>query len=255
MTTKLEKTFRCEGCSATSRRKLNTNAPLPNADDSSPICRDYSASSDVLLVSFSGLKRNPEKIPGFSLRGTLVGLNVKKLYLRDLDKAWFLRGLHGVAEGVEATAAFIRAERSSVNARRVIFTGYSLGGFAALLYGALCGADEVHAISPQTFLTFWRRWRTGDHRWRRYVLPMYFNGTRRYHDLHPWLAQTPTRTQLNVYFARDSELDAAHAEHVRGMPQVKIHERADGSHRLITVMRESGELRTLFERVANIAMH
>lgn len=209
----------------------------------------------MLFVSFSGLKRNPEKIPGFSLRGTLVGLNVKKLYLRDLDKAWFLKGLRGVADGVEKTAEFIQAEASSLNARHVVFTGYSLGGFAALLYGVLCGADEVHAISPQTFITFWRRWGTGDHRWRRYVLPMYFNGTRRYHDLRPWLAKAPARTKLNVYFARDSHLDAAHAQYVRGLPQIKIHERADGSHRLITVMRESGELRMLFEKAVNMAPH
>jgi hypothetical protein len=229
---------------------LNT-APLPTADDSSPICRDYSAASDVLFVSFSGLKRNPEKIPGFSLRATLVGLNAKKLYLRDLDKAWFLKGLRGVSDGVEKTAEFIRAEAASVNARRVVFTGYSLGGFAALLYGALCGVDEVHAISPQTFITFWRRWRTGDQRWRRYILPMYFNGTRRYHDLRPWLARTPARTQQNIYFARDSHLDAAHAEFVSGLPHVKIHERAEGSHRLVTAMRESGELRSLFEKAVS----
>ena len=218
--------------------------------EESPIARDYAAAGDVLLVSFSGLKRNPEKLPGFSLRGTLAGLDVKKLYLRDLDKAWFLRGLFGVTGNVEQTVAFLRNEIVSLDARRVVFTGYSLGGFAALLYGALCGAHEVHAISPQTYINFWRRLRTGDHRWRRYVLPLHFSGTRQYHDLRPWLANAPAHTRLHIHYALNSRLDALHAAHVHGLPPVRIHEYEQGSHRLVTVMRESGELRSIFERAA-----
>jgi hypothetical protein len=227
---------------------LNTDQINASPENTSPVCRDYSANADVLLVSFSGLKRNPEKIPGFSLRGTLAGLPVNKLYLRDLDKAWFLRGLRGVTGNVGATANFLRAEATAAKARRVIFTGYSLGGFAALLYGSLCGADEVHAISPQTFIGFWRRLRASDHRWQRYVLPLHFSTTRRYNDLRPWLAKCSPQTELHIHFARDSRLDALHAAHVHDLAQVKIHERSEGAHRLVTVMRESGELRAIFER-------
>jgi hypothetical protein len=53
---------------------------------------------------------------------------------------------------------------------------------------------------------------------------------------------------LHLHFARDSRLDAIHAEHVRDLPQVTVHEHTEGSHRLVTVMRESGELRATFER-------
>ena len=226
---------------------LNTVENKTPAENTSPVCRDYSANAEALLVSFSGLKRNPEKVPGFSLRGTLAGLPVNKLYLRDLDKAWFLRGLRGVTGNVEGTAKFLRAEAAAAKARRIIYTGYSLGGFAALLYGAMCGADEVRAISPQTFIGFWPRLRARDHRWQRYVLPLHFSLTRSYHDLRPWLAKCSPQTQLHIHFARDSRLDALHAEHVRGLPQIAIHEYADGSHRLVTAMRESGELRAILE--------
>jgi hypothetical protein len=219
-------------------------------DDGSPVLRDYSAPGSVLLVSFSGLKRNPEKLPGFSLRGTLAGLAVKKLYLRDLDKAWFLRGLRGVTQGVEDTAEFLRRESHEAGATRMIFTGYSLGGFAALLYGTLSGAHEVHAISPQTFISFWKRLRAGDHRWRRYVFPLHFSRTRQFHDLRPWLARCPVETRLNIHYARDSRLDALHAEYVRGVNAVTIGEHVAGSHRLVTQMRESGELRRIFENAS-----
>ncbi len=227
---------------------MSSDPNSPSAENESSILRDYVAQSDLLLVSFSGLKRNPEKMPGFSMRGTAAGLEVKKLYLRDLHKAWFLRGLRGVTSNVEETVDFLSDEIASVGARRVVFIGYSLGGFAALLYGALCGAHEVHAISPQTFITFWNRWGAGDYRWRRYVLPMYFNGTRRYHDLRPWLAQRSQETVHHVYYARDSLLDAAHAAHISDLPAVISHPSPQGSHRLVTEMRESGELRSILER-------
>ena len=222
--------------------------PPHGVDDNVPVLRDYAAEGNVLLVSFSGLKRTPQKVPGFSLRATFAGLPAKKLYLRDLDKAWFLRGLRGITGNVEETAQFLRAEANAIGARRIILTGYSLGGFAALLYGAMVGADEVHAISPQTFISFWRRLLCGDHRWRRYVLPLHFSATRQFHDLRPWLANCPRQTKLHIHFARDSRLDAIHARHVRDLPQVIVHEHAEGSHRLVTAMRESGELRAIFER-------
>ena len=226
---------------------MKAEATPPAIEDQSPILRDYAAPGDVLLVSFSGLKRNPEKVPGFSLRGALAGLEVKKLYLRDLNKAWFLRGLRGTTANVEETTAFLRAEAASVSARRVIFTGYSFGGFAALLYGALFGADEVHAISPQTFISFWNRVRCQDHRWQRYVWKLHLGKTRRFHDLRP-LPSVSTQTQFHVYFARDSRLDACHAAHVHGLPGVMIHEYATGAHRLVTALRDNGELRAIFER-------
>jgi hypothetical protein len=221
----------------------------PAVDDGSPVARDYSAASDVLIVSFSGLKRNPTKLPGFSLRRTLEGLPLKKLYVRDLDRAWFLRGLRGVTSDVEETVAFLRDEARSSGARRVVLTGYSLGGFGALLYGTLMGADEVQAISPQTFLSFWRRWRAGDHRWQRYVLPLQFTPTRRYHDLRPFLAGSSSAGR-HIHFARDSRLDAIHAEHVRGFGKVVLHEYPQGAHRLITDLCDSGALRQILWRAA-----
>ena len=218
-------------------------------DDGNPIRRDYAATSDVLLVVFSGLKQNPRAVPGFSFKKPTAELPVKKLFLRDLDRSWFLQGLHGVTADVDETVAFLRAEAVAAGARRIVLTGYSLGGFAALLYGALLGADEVQAISPQTFITFWRRLRCGDHRWRRYVWKLHFSNTRRFHDLKPIL-QRARGTQFHVHFARDSRCDPYHAEHVRGLSGVTWHEYAEGGHRLVTALHDSGELHRILADAA-----
>lgn len=210
--------------------------------------RDYSEESRVLVVSFSGLKPNPRAVPGFSLRKTFQGLPLKKLYLRDLERAWFLRGLRGETRDVDGTVKFLRAEVAAAGAERVVLTGYSLGGFAALLYGALIGADAVHALSPQTFLSFRLRLKAWDKRWRRYVWPLHFGPTRRYHELRPWLERCGPGTKLHVHYASDSRLDTIHAQHVAGLPGVAMHDHGQGGHRLVTQMMESGELRNLFER-------
>ena len=215
-------------------------------DDGHPISRDYAAASDVLLVVFSGLKQNPRAVPGFSFKKITDGLPAKKLFLRDLDRAWFLKGLRGVTGNVEETVAFLRAEMAATGARRLVLTGYSLGGFAALLYGALLGADEVQAVSPQTFITFARRLRCGDHRWRRYVWRLHFSDTRRFHDLNPILHQA-RGPQVHVHFARDSRLDLFHAEHLRGLPGVALHQYPQGGHRLVTSLHDSGEMRRILE--------
>ena len=219
------------------------SSPKP-PDDGHPIRRDYAAASDVLLVVFSGLKKNPRAMPGFSFKKITDDLPAKKLFLRDLDRAWFLKGLRGVTRNVEETVAFLRAEMAATGARRTVLTGYSLGGFAALLYGALLGADEVQAISPQTFITFWRRLRCGDHRWRRYIWRLHFSNPRRFHDLKPILQQA-SGTQFHVHYARDSRCDPSHAEHLRGLNGVTLHEYAEGGHRLITALHDNGELRQL----------
>jgi pimeloyl-ACP methyl ester carboxylesterase len=209
--------------------------------------RDYTADSDVLLIIFSGLKQNPSAIPGFSFVNVTAGLRAKKLFLRDLDKAWFLRGFRGETTNVEQSVEFLRAEMARAGARRVVLLGYSLGGFAALLYGALLNADAVHAFSPQTFLSFWKRLRFRDRRWRRYVWKLHFGNTRRFHDLRPILARGG-RTQFHIYYAVNSRLDAVHAAHVRESPGVIHHAYPEGSHRLVTELRDAGELRAIMER-------
>ena len=49
---------------------------------------------------------------------------------------------------------------------------------------------------------------------------------------------------------RRLEIRDFHAAHVHGLPGVMIHEYATGAHRLVTTLRDSGELRAIFERAA-----
>lgn len=218
-------------------------------DDLSPVRRDYQADSDVLLILFSGLKRRPEGVPDFSFGRVIEGIPARKLFVRDLHRAWYLRGLPGVSRNVAETAAFLRREIEAQGARRVVLAGYSLGGFGALLYGALLRADVVLAFSPQTFVSLPQRLWHGDHRWQRWVLKLHCSPALfEPRDVKPLLAQDNGRTKHFIHYALDSRLDVKHALRLQGLPGVVLQEHAEGRHRLVTELRESGELRRLMEQ-------
>jgi hypothetical protein len=217
-------------------------------DNGSPIQRDYSCDAPVLFIVFSGLRRAPKEKPGFSFINVTGTLRAKKLFVRDLTKAWYLRGLPGLAKSVDETTEFFRKEIASTGAQRVVLTGYSLGGFAAMLYGTLLNSDEVHAFSPQTFVSMRQRIRHGDHRWNRYALKLPLTTPARFRDLRPILLESQAKTRHEIYYAEDSRLDVLHAQHVTGLRNVTLHPHAEGRHRLVTALRDTGELLRIFER-------
>lgn len=216
-------------------------------NDQSPIIREYDADSRVLCIVFSGLRRSPGEVPGFAFRRIMADLPAKRLFVRDFKKAWYLRGLHTLTRGVPDTVEFFKNEMRDIAAQRVVMVGHSLGGFAAMLYGALLGVDSVHAFSPQTFISLRQRVRNRDHRWNRYALKLPFLTPASYRDLLPWLRASKTRTQFHLHYAKDSPLDTVHALRVQSLPGVSLHAHAEGRHRLVTVLRDSGALRPLLE--------
>jgi hypothetical protein len=160
-----------------------------------------------------------------------------------------LRGLPGLTSNVADTANFFRREISEQKARRVITVGYSLGGYAALLFGHLLGADEVQAVSPQTFISLMKRWHHGDHRWQRWILKLHCSRALfEPLDLRPVLTRSNEKSKYVLHYASDSRLDVLHAKRLGGLPGVTLREHASGSHRLVTALRDSGEMRAILEQ-------
>jgi hypothetical protein len=104
------------------------------------------------------------------------------------------------------------------HARRAVFTGGSMGGYAAVLLGSRLGAAEVQAFARQTFIS-----RVLRRSARRHVVPI---------EIH----------------VGDMRRDLAHARRVRRVPGVHIHTYAALSgHNIAGELNDRGELRTLFE--------
>jgi hypothetical protein len=143
---------------------------------------DLEPDSDTLVVAFGGIAGGLGT-PPFEFFRILSRIGVKKAFVRDHHQAWYHRGVKGVGRDIDAVSRHLRELCAG---RRAIFVGNSAGGYAALLFGAAIGA-EVHAFSPQTFISHGLRKEHGDRRWQAEIGA--FTPDPRYEDLLPLLGE------------------------------------------------------------------
>lgn len=101
----------------------------------------------MLLAAFGGIMF-ALGVPPWEFFRLLSSLDTKRFFARDLDRCCYLRGVRGLGGSVPETAEGLRTLICELDVRRSVFTGNSSGGMAAILFGVLCGADEVVAFSP-----------------------------------------------------------------------------------------------------------
>ena len=210
------------------------------------------AGSEVLFVTFGGIAGGLGVAP-FEFAAITAGLGVDTIFVRDVRQAWYQRGLPGYGSDVAEVARSLGALVGQHPYRRVVMLGNSMGGFAALLFGALLGADEVHAFSPQTFVSAALRRRHGDGRWPEQVEAMHAatESGRRVEDLLGVLAAGDLRHgPLHVHFSTASALDGLHARRLKGLPGVRLHAYAGGGHKLVGDLKADGRLGALLRRSA-----
>jgi len=104
-------------------------------------------------------------MPPFEFLSLTGGIPVKRVFVRDLRQAWYHHGLPGQGDGLLDVARVLRELIDGHDVRRVVMAGNSAGGYAALVFGCLLGADAVLAFAPQTVLDLGTLAEMGDHRW------------------------------------------------------------------------------------------
>lgn len=203
----------------------------------------------MTLVAFGGI-RGGVGIPPYEFFRVTDDLPVRRIFVRDLDQVWYLQGIRGLGGTLPEAASALR--EMIVPSARVVTTGNSAGGFAAIAFGALLGADEVHAFSPQTALDRRHRLMWLDLRWWRQM-----GGVRRLDvdpdllDLRRFLDRHAARA-VHVHHSADHGRDRRHAKHLAGVRGVTLHPHEGGGHRLVAELRDRGDLdRILTEAIAH----
>lgn len=195
--------------------------------------------SEVTLVAFGGI-RGGLGIPPFEFFRVTEGLPVRRVFVRDLDQVWYLRGIRGLGDTLADAAAALRDTLGDPT--RLVTAGNSAGGFGAIAFGALLGADEVHAFAPQTAIDRRHRLRWMDIRW-----PLEMHHVRRVRasaeilDLRRLLRVHPGPA-VHVHHDTAHGRDRRHAEHLRSSPGVTLHGYPAGGHRLVADLRDDGRL-------------
>ncbi len=138
--------------------------PRALADDDVPMSIDMSDPSSTLLIAFGGM-RGRIGMPPFEFLKLTGEIPVKRVFVRDLRQAWYHAGLPPNGRGLLSVAEELRGVMAGENVTRLVVAGNSAGGYAALIFGRLLGADVVLSFAPQTILDLGELHAMDDHRW------------------------------------------------------------------------------------------
>lgn len=226
------------------RRQYRTRFPKRLAEEDQPLSLDMDSDSRTLLVAFGGM-RNRIGMPPFEFLSLTGGLAVKKMFVRDLRQAWYHRGMPEHGTSLLDVADSLKALLAAHDVERLVVAGNSSGGYGALVFGTLLGADTVLCFAPQTVLDLDVLSRMGDHRWDERLLEV--TATRpldeRWVDLRTALPQVRKGdTRYKVFFDETLATDRLHAERLIGLEGLRLYRFGRGGHHLVRKLRDAGHL-------------
>jgi hypothetical protein len=209
---------------------------------------DLATESSTLLVLFGGIAGGVS-MPVFEFFRLTSGFPARKVFLRDPRLGWYQLGIPGVGDSSGAVRDLLSAAIERARPERVVMAGASAGGFAALLFGAWCAADEVIAFSPQSFVDAENRRQAADTRWPEQIDALHqslaADDRSAILDLLDVLPVTPGKTRYQVHVSTDDQLDVLHAHRIAGRGGVEIFEHERGGHRLVKTLRDRGLLQPM----------
>ncbi len=143
---------------------------------------------------------------------------VSAIYLRDLDRSWYMGGIVGLGSGFDAAAAALREKAARSGAKRVLAIASCIGCYGALRYGAAAGIEAILGLSPRLRLPA-AQWSDLQARLDRLT---------RLSGSHPALASdvresylaAPNRPSLHLVYGEDCAEDAGDARYLAGIQGV-----------------------------------
>ena len=196
--------------------------------------------TDALIVSFGGMGIGLDGESQYALVSTLEKENISTIYLRDQTNAWYFNGIRGLSTDVMSTVSGINNLLSKIKHRKTIFFGVSSGGFAAILYGALCKADLIIAVNPQTLLQkgiqcfahgnlYKLKWCNEDDIIYRDLLNL----------------TVPEKTEIEIYYGKDEPVDIFHSTRMKDLDNVSLYPE-QGTHGTVApILRDGKKLKTI----------
>lgn len=221
------------------------------SDDLESMMFRPSETSDILMIMLSGRQAGFIEPLHFNMSFVTRKLDVNRMYLRDNFGMWYHDGLQGVTKDMTDTAEFLREHIAEEGYSRVVVVGVSSGGYAALVLGAMIGADEVHAFGPPTL--FQKGMREGmefrierslNKLLERTELDPIFLDLRSFFERYP---VKPSGGRVLLYFDPEFDIDAERCTYLADVPGVELVECPGTGHQ---VMKAFIKDKAFFESVA-----
>lgn len=214
------------------------NAPHPNA----PLVITFAFVSWDSLPAFDFVRR-------VNKLSVATNRPINCLYLRDSANLWYQHGIAGLGRDVHETANRLREVIDAVRPSSVSIVGQSMGGYAAVLYGALLGVDRVLAFGPLSYLRpDWAR-RDGDLRWISVMDKLKrYPPAPCYDDLPALLSSLSTIPEIQLVYGTGAEddgtanLDALHSSRFRQVAGVRVTDIAEAPHAVVKWLIDQGRI-------------
>ena len=218
------------------------------ADPTRGVAYDFSSSSRTAILAFGGLFTRMGGIPPFEFFGQLEGVGASRVFIRDLEQAWYQCGVRGVAPDIRSCVTTLDRVLRENDVERLVCVGCSAGGFAAIMFGCLLGAAEVHAFAPQTTIRRRHLIVGRDKRWNKYLRAMTPKVDRStlLLDVKPIVAACDATPDITVHWGANERRDGYHARRLAGLGGVQVVSYQGVGHNDLTrVLRDRGELRRI----------
>ncbi|WP_152544581.1 hypothetical protein [Actibacterium mucosum] len=191
---------------------------------------------DHLVVLFSSRVASRRK--NFDFLDATKDMRQQRLFLRTGPTDLFFHdGVPGLSQDMNETADFLRFVVGRISPSRVTFTGHSSGGYAAIVLGHMLGVDDIHVVSPVTYLNAkLGADPDGGELWEGVYddISHHFEETGKdpaFLSCHDIIRRHPNRVQLlRQFVVATSPVDLNHAEHVAGFPHVQTGVYQRGRH-------------------------
>jgi hypothetical protein len=216
-----------------------------------PIDAHVEGDSRALLIAFGGMRGGFGGVPLFEFSTLTETMPAKRLFVRDLRQAWYHQGVPRHGRTLLEFAESLRELVASYDIDRLVATGNSAGGYAALVFGSLLQADVVLAFAPQTVLELDVLAEMDDHSWDERLEPLDAAGAldRDWTDLRRALPNARRGdTRYEIYYADSHREDRLHAQRLDGLDAVELCPVEDARHNVARAMRDSGALARVLER-------
>jgi len=170
------------------------------------------------------------------------GRRFNRILVRDIHNSWYHRGVPGLGGHVDEVATSLRGLVRSIRPGRVMTIGQSMGGYAALLFGMLLGAERIVAFGPLSHLDPEEAIRQGDLRFLRIMQELAADPPRSgYYDLAQLGERLDYRGRIDLIFGTNSgvpgddqgNLDAIHALRLARPRDVALHPYPGSDHAVV----------------------
>lgn len=182
---------------------------------------------------------------------------INKIFLRDRSNTWYQNGCVGLGENIEQVTKSLERFIAELNPSDIYLIGQSMGGYAALIFGAVLKVNKVISFAPMSFLSVEKLKNYGD---TRYLSAMEtierIDGSLKYTDIVSLYEESLSNPEVHVVFGSKSNksdeevnLDALHALRLESIGNSHIYSYEDAGHLVVKHLSDLGEMDDLLLKI------